>query len=86
MPQTLAEALADLRRSDDVVRLRLAGLSGDEVTEFVRRAAGAEVGGLPELAQAIGDLTGGNAFLVCELWRALDGDRRGRDRRRRRSG
>jgi DNA-binding CsgD family transcriptional regulator/tetratricopeptide (TPR) repeat protein len=72
VPQTLAEALADLRRSDDVVRLRLASLSGAEVTEFVRRAAGGDVGiGLSELARAIGDLTGGNAFLVCELWRAL---------------
>ncbi len=26
---------------------------------------------LPELARSIFDLTGGNAFLVCELWRAL---------------
>ena len=41
MPDALAETLADLRRSDDVVRLRLGGLSGDEVTEFVRRAAAA---------------------------------------------
>jgi DNA-binding CsgD family transcriptional regulator len=68
MPQTLADALADLRRSEDVVRMRLEGLSLDEVAEFVRRAAG---GASPELAQAIGDLTGGNPFLVCELWRAL---------------
>ena len=37
-----SETLADLRRSEDVVRLRLAGLSGDEVAEFVRRAAGGE--------------------------------------------
>ena len=38
--QSLSETLADLRRSDDVVRLRLAGLSGEEVSEFVaaRRA------------------------------------------------
>jgi DNA-binding CsgD family transcriptional regulator/type II secretory pathway predicted ATPase ExeA len=70
--QTLAEALADLRRTDAVVRMRLAGLSDEEVTEFVQRAAGGEAGaGPPELAKAIGDLTGGNAFLVCELWRAL---------------
>ena len=41
VPDALTETLADLRRSDDVVRLRLGGLSGDEVTEFVRRAAGA---------------------------------------------
>jgi DNA-binding CsgD family transcriptional regulator len=52
--------------------MRLTGLSGEAVTEFVRRAAGAEAGdGPPELAQAMGDLTGGNAFLVCELWRTL---------------
>ena len=72
VPGTLSETLADLRRSDDVVRLRLAGLSGEDVSEFVLRAAGGEVGeGVPALAQAIGDLTDGNAFLVCELWRAL---------------
>jgi DNA-binding CsgD family transcriptional regulator/tetratricopeptide (TPR) repeat protein len=72
LPGALSETLADLRRSDDVVRMRLAGLSGEEVTEFVRRAAGAHVAaGGPELAQAIEDLTDGNAFLVCELWRTL---------------
>ena len=42
MPETLSETLADLRRSEDVVRLRLGGLSGDDVMEFVRRAAGAD--------------------------------------------
>ena len=63
----LAETLADLRRSDDIVRLRLGGLSTDEVEEFVRRA-----GGEPEeLAGTINALTAGNAFLVCELWRSL---------------
>ncbi len=40
VPEALSETLADLRRSDDVVRLRLGGLSGDEVAEFVRRAGG----------------------------------------------
>ena len=38
VPETLSEALADLRRSDDIVRLRLGGLSHDEVAEFVGRA------------------------------------------------
>src|SRR2546423_1860166 len=53
VPQTLADALADLRRSDAVVRMRLAGLSGEEVIEFVRRAAGADAGRGPAgLAQA----------------------------------
>ena len=72
IPEALSETLADLRRSEDVVRLRLAGLSDDEVAEFVRRAAGGDAGaGAAELARAISDLTDGNAFLVCELWRAL---------------
>jgi DNA-binding CsgD family transcriptional regulator/tetratricopeptide (TPR) repeat protein len=72
LPETLAETLADLRRSDDVVRLRLAGLSGEEVSEFVGHAAEGDPGaGPPELAHAISELTGGNPFLVCELWRGL---------------
>jgi DNA-binding CsgD family transcriptional regulator/tetratricopeptide (TPR) repeat protein len=72
MPGALSETLADLRRAEDVVRLRLGGLSGEDVTEFVRRAAGAGSGAaLNELSRAISDLTEGNAFLVNELWRAL---------------
>ena len=63
VPDALSETLADLRRSEDVVRLRLAGLSGDEVAELVRADA--------ELADSIHELTGGNPFLVCELWRAF---------------
>jgi predicted ATPase/DNA-binding CsgD family transcriptional regulator len=71
-PGELSETLADLRRSDDVVRMRLEGLSGAEISDLVSRAAGS--GPDPELrklAATIHDLTGGNAFLVCELWRAL---------------
>lgn len=68
----LTETLADLRRADDVVRMRLGALSGAEVADFVRSAAGGEAGSAVEqLAHAIRDLTDGNAFLVCELWRAL---------------
>jgi DNA-binding CsgD family transcriptional regulator/tetratricopeptide (TPR) repeat protein len=68
MPSELADVLADLRRSESTVRLHLDGLTEDEIGEFVRRAAGAED---PELARAIADLTSGNPFLVCELWREL---------------
>ena len=68
----LAEVLADLRRSEHVMRLRLGGLSAPEVGELARRASACEPGpGLDELAVAMRDLTGGNAFLVCELWRDL---------------
>jgi DNA-binding CsgD family transcriptional regulator/tetratricopeptide (TPR) repeat protein len=72
VPQALARTLADLRRSDDVVRMRLESLSDLEVSEFVRRVTeGHASAELPEIARAISDLTGGNAFLMCELWRAL---------------
>ena len=74
MPAELSETLADLRRSDDVVRMRLEGLSGAEVSDLVSRAAGSDPDPddpeLYELATTIHDLTAGNAFLVCELWRA----------------
>ena len=67
VPEALAETLADLRRYD-VMRLRLAGLSEAEVAEFVLRAGGTAPSALP---LAIRSLSEGNAFLVCELWRAL---------------
>jgi DNA-binding CsgD family transcriptional regulator/tetratricopeptide (TPR) repeat protein len=74
VPAELSETLADLRRSDDVVRMRLEGLSGAEVSDLVSRAAGSDPDPddpeLHELATTIHDLTAGNAFLVCELWRA----------------
>ncbi len=69
----LSDTLADLRRVDDVVRVRLDGLSGADVADFVRRAADSDELG-PQarvLAETIHGLTDGNAFLVCELWRAL---------------
>jgi DNA-binding CsgD family transcriptional regulator/tetratricopeptide (TPR) repeat protein len=49
--------------------MRVAGLSRREVGELVRLAAGVEAA--PELTAAICQLTGGNAFLVTELWREL---------------
>ncbi|MBV9534374.1 MAG: AAA family ATPase, partial [Solirubrobacterales bacterium] len=69
VPEALSNTLADLRRADDIVRLSVGGLSDDEVSEFVRRTA--EGAALPDVARTISDLTGGNPFLVCELWRAL---------------
>lgn len=70
--EPLSGTLADLRRFDDVVWLRLTGLSTEELTEFIGRATTEEAeAGRGELAAAISELTGGNAFLVCELWRDL---------------
>jgi DNA-binding CsgD family transcriptional regulator/tetratricopeptide (TPR) repeat protein len=72
VPETLAATLAELRRSDEVIRLRVGGLSEEDVAEFVHLAAGGGLGDeLRELARAVRELTGGNAFLVCELWRTL---------------
>ncbi len=72
IPDGLADALADLRRSEHVVRLRLRGLSEEDIGEFVRQAGGVEIDPAePELSRALRELTEGNAFLLCELWRAL---------------
>lgn len=72
VPQGLADTLAELRRSEDAVRMRLTGLTAEEVADLVGQAAGSgSEAGLGELAGAVHDLTDGNAFLVCELWRAL---------------
>src|SRR5919201_3513256 len=72
MPEELSDALVDLRRSEGVVRVRLGGLSASEIEEFVRKAVGGEPGAeMTGLAAALRDLTGGNAFLLTELWRTL---------------
>ena len=55
VPDALGETLADLRRSEDVVRLRLAGLTGDEVAELVRARRG------DRRSATIRELTGGNS-------------------------
>ena len=68
VPDPLARTLAEFRRSDDVLRLSLTGLSGDEVIEFIKRAGsglGTVDGG--ELASAISDPTNGNPFRLRAL-------------------
>ena len=72
VPDALSSTLVDLRRSEGVVRLRLAGLTADEIGDFVARAVGDErVADLPQVAGLLSELTGGNAFLMTELWRTL---------------
>jgi DNA-binding CsgD family transcriptional regulator len=86
MPRELSNALVDLRRVEDVVRVALTGLNQDEVVEFVCRSAGGELDStLRDLAPVMSELTDGNAFLMTELWRTLTetgaveiGDGRGR--------
>ncbi|HEX5556865.1 MAG TPA: AAA family ATPase [Gaiellales bacterium] len=72
VPAELSSALVDLRRTEGVVPIRLAGLTSGEIAELVGQAAGGDLGDeLPRLAGSIHELTEGNAFLVIELWRAL---------------
>jgi DNA-binding CsgD family transcriptional regulator/tetratricopeptide (TPR) repeat protein len=66
------EALADLQRAEGVARVRLSGFSEGEVADFVRGAAGGEpIADAGDVAGALRDLTGGNPFLLGEVWRAL---------------
>jgi DNA-binding CsgD family transcriptional regulator/tetratricopeptide (TPR) repeat protein len=72
VPAALSSALVELRRSEGVVRLRLAGLSGEEVSEFVQRAVGGDPApDLAQVARVLTELTGGNACLMTELWRTV---------------
>ena len=56
VPEVLSGTLADLRRSDDVVRLRLGGLSDKEVSEFVARISQGQAGAELEETPGIGQL------------------------------
>ncbi|MDQ6817066.1 MAG: AAA family ATPase, partial [Actinomycetota bacterium] len=72
VPEALSAALVDLRRSEGVVRVRLGGLTVEEISEFVESAVGGDRDpNLPEVARILRELTGGNAFLITELWRSL---------------
>jgi DNA-binding CsgD family transcriptional regulator/tetratricopeptide (TPR) repeat protein len=72
VPEALSAALVDLRRSEGVVRLRLGGLSAEEISQFVERAVGGDpLPDLPQVARVMSELTGGNAFLMTELWRTV---------------
>ena len=84
VPEALSAALVELRRADGVRRLRLGGLSAGEVSEFVESAGADQVGAdAHEVARVLRELTGGNAFLITELWRAAhDTDLTGRGGRR----
>jgi predicted ATPase len=65
----LHETLVDLLRLDGVTRLSLANLSAADMSAFVRASTDAEA--TVELASVLDTLTGGNALLLCELWREL---------------
>jgi class 3 adenylate cyclase/DNA-binding CsgD family transcriptional regulator len=72
--EPLASCLADLRRLNDVTRLRLAGLDADAVERLVAAAVDRELDdGLRRLAAELVERSGGNAFFLAELWRHVVG-------------
>jgi DNA-binding CsgD family transcriptional regulator len=66
----LGAFLAALAREDAVSRIRLTGLSQDDVARQLTSVTGTQVA--PDLAAAIGRRTHGNPFFVAELGRLLD--------------
>ncbi|HEX5195496.1 MAG TPA: AAA family ATPase [Solirubrobacteraceae bacterium] len=77
VPEPLSDALVELRRAEGVVRLRLDGLAVEEVAELVAPLADAQPREVAHTAAALHELTGGNPFLITELWRSLaERDRR----------
>lgn len=67
----LTYAIADLYRLDGVRRLDLAGLSVDEVAQYLVAEAGITGRRAREYAAVLRDQTGGNPFFLRELWRDL---------------
>jgi DNA-binding CsgD family transcriptional regulator len=69
----LTYAIADLYRLDGVRRLDLAGLSADEVAEYLVTEGGLSGRRAREYAAVLRDQTGGNPFFLRELWRDMAG-------------
>ena len=68
----VSAALADLQRMEGSARLELHGWTDAEVADFVCAAAGCHLDpALRDVAHTISELTGGNPFLVTELWRTI---------------
>ena len=69
----LTYAIADLYRLDGVRRLDLAGLSVEEVAQYLVAEGGVSARRAREYATVLRDQTGGNPFFLRELWRDLAG-------------
>ena len=69
----LTFAIADLYRLDGVRRLDLAGLSVEEVAQYLVTEGRLSARRAREYATVLRDQTGGNPFFLRELWRELAG-------------
>lgn len=67
----LTDVLAALSRLDRVHRIELAPFTSDEITDYVVACAGLTRAGARESAEVLGDLTGGNPFLLRAMWRRV---------------
>jgi DNA-binding CsgD family transcriptional regulator len=65
------DTLADLRRADGVTRLRLTGLQPAELIELVTELTDGHVDDVVGVVDTLDEQTGGNPFLLGELWRHL---------------
>jgi DNA-binding CsgD family transcriptional regulator len=69
----LTYAIADLYRLDGVRRLDLAGLSTEEIAQYLASEGGLSARRAREYATVLRDQTGGNPFFLRELWRDMTG-------------
>jgi DNA-binding CsgD family transcriptional regulator len=69
----LTYAIADLYRLDGVRRLDLAGLSTEEIAQYLVAEGGLSARRAREYATVLRDQTGGNPFFLRELWRDMAG-------------
>jgi DNA-binding CsgD family transcriptional regulator len=69
----LTYAIADLYRLDGVRRLDLAGLSAEEIAQYLASEGGLNAQRAREYATVLRDQTGGNPFFLRELWRDMTG-------------
>jgi DNA-binding CsgD family transcriptional regulator len=67
----LTYAIADMYRLDGVRRLDLAGLSAEEVAQYLQTEGGLSARRAREYATVLRDQTGGNPFFLREAWREI---------------
>ena len=77
----LADMLASLSRLSGVLRIELPPFTTEEITDYVAIRAGISRAGARESAEVLGELTGGNPFLLRAMWRpVVEAERRGDQR------
>lgn len=69
----LVSTVAQLYRLDGVRRIDVDGLSTEEIADYLLAEAGVHPRLAPGAAAVLRDLTGGNPFLLTEVWRELAG-------------